>query len=86
MKYYQRHLSPDTNTGKLAQPEEDNNSKETTTEEVFSTDPANAAKVKAAPKDTNEMINNTGLDNAPANNDEDTDLSEGTHDADAATG
>jgi hypothetical protein len=86
MIYSKRYLSPDTNTGKLAQSEEDNKSKETKTDETFSTDPANAAKVKAAPKDTNQMINNTGLDQSAANIDEDTDLSEGTQDADAATG
>ena len=86
MKFNQRHLSPDTHSGTAAQPEDNNKSEETKAEETFSNDPANAAKAKAAPKDTNQMINNTGLDHAPVNNDEDTDLSEGTHDADAATG
>jgi hypothetical protein len=79
MKKYWRNLSPDTQAGNAAQPEERNEDTEAQSE-------ASATEAKAVPTDTNEMINNTGLDHPPANNDEDTDLSEGTHDADAATG
>jgi hypothetical protein len=79
MNLYCRNLSPEANSGSAAQPEKENEDIQAAKEEM-------AAKAKAAPKDTNQIINNTGLDHPPANADEDTDLSEGSHDADAASG
>lgn len=79
MKTYWKNLSPDANSGQAAQPEKKNEDIQAAKEEL-------AAKAEAAPKDTNQIINNTGLDQPTANDEEDTDLSEGTHDADAATG
>jgi hypothetical protein len=79
MKKYWKNLSPDTQAGNSAQPEERN-------EDTKAKSEKSATEAKSVPVDTNEMINNTGLDHPPATNDEDLDLSEGTHDADAATG
>jgi hypothetical protein len=81
MKNYQRYFSPDANAGNTAWSGEENEA-----ESGQKTDSSKEAEAKKAPTETNKMINNTGLDHPPANNDEDTDLSEGTHDADAATG
>lgn len=46
----------------------------------------NIGNGEAAPDSANAMINNTGLDSPEASGEEDTDLSTGSLDADAATG